>query len=91
MKVAINAMIIRSIGYNHATICHVAVQASMLAMKTGQEISSKVNDPAIWPANVDVRKTMKKEDNSFELLLGFRMFFEAADCRGEIKTRKPVI
>jgi len=91
MKVALNAMIILSIGYHHVRSCHNPVQKPTSAIKIGQEISSKVNDPAIWPANVDVRKTVKKAEKSFELLLGFRMFFEAIDCGGEIKTRKPII
>jgi hypothetical protein len=91
MKVAIDVMIILSTGYNHVRRCHKPVQKSTLAEKIGQEISSKTKEPAIWPANVDVRKTVKKADNSFEFLLWFRMFFEAMDCRGEIKTRKPVI
>jgi len=34
---------------------------------------------------------MKKADENFEVLLGFHMLFEATDCRGETRTRKPVI
>jgi len=38
-------------------------------MKTGQEINSKIREPAIWPANVDVNEKMKKEKISLELFL----------------------
>lgn len=91
MKVAVNAMIIRSTGYNHASSFHNDAQELTSAMKIGQEMISKTKDPAIWPANVDVRKIMKKLRNNSELLLDFRMFFEKMDCLGKIKTRKPII
>ncbi|MDI6904914.1 MAG: hypothetical protein QMD13_05440 [Candidatus Bathyarchaeia archaeon] len=66
MKVAINAIIIRSIGYNHVRSCHNPVQKLTSSMKIGQEISSKVKEPAIWPANVDVKETVKKASKSLE-------------------------
>jgi len=49
--------------------CHATAQALTSAMKTGQEINSKVREPAIWPANVDVNEKMKKEKISLELSL----------------------
>jgi len=47
MKVAVNAMIIRSTGYNHASSFHNDAQELTSAMKIGQEIISKTKDPAI--------------------------------------------
>lgn len=54
-RAAAKAMIIRSIGYRKVMTCQVAIQESALAVRI-----SRVRDPAIWPASVEVREVMKK-------------------------------
>lgn len=52
---AAKAMITRSIGYRKVMTCHVPIQLSALAVR-----ASRVREPAIWPASVEVREVMKK-------------------------------
>ena len=59
-------------------------------MMLGQKTTSKTRDPAIWLANVDVKKVMKKADKDFGLLSELR-FLVAVDCKGERRIRKPTI
>jgi hypothetical protein len=60
-------------------------------MRRGLEKISNVKEPAICPISVEFRKTMKKPNKYFELLLNFLMPSKALDCNGEIKIRKPRI
>lgn len=60
------------------------------AMKMGQEISSKVREPAICPAKVEVKDVTKTAKVSMEPFAVLR-FFRAVDCSGEARIRKPTI
>ena len=57
----------------------------------GQERTSKVKEPAIWPARVDVKAVTKKAGTSLASLFEFHVFLTATDCNGEIRIMKPII
>jgi hypothetical protein len=55
INAAARAIIVLSTGYRKVMSCQVPFQTSGPAVR-----ASRVNEPAIWPASVEVREVMKK-------------------------------
>lgn len=53
----------------NVTACQFAFQAFKSARRIGQEVASKVREPAIWPAKVEIKDSVKKAGAEFGLPL----------------------